>query len=260
MWMCIAVCLVCSGACFGQPGHEREHLRPALEPWPAPPTDVAAPDVSDASVDVSPLCVAEGGACESSSECCGEFTRCESGVCQEILCAGEGEEPDPEGPGCCDGLQWRDGLCATPRCSLDGENCTDDAACCSRRCLLGECRVECASERDCDDLNPCTLDNCIFGDGVCRRDPLFGQLPDDRAGDCIVPFCDERQNDRGESVSAYTYREAVDDTPRDDGIECTEEICWNGIPYRFPNDSACGPMEEGWTCHPRLGCVRGEQP
>ena len=213
--------------------------------------------------DTGALCTEAGLPCEEDSECCGEFGVCSGNVCSEIACDELGEPPTVGGPGCCGDLVETDGICASPECEAEAAACVADAECCSGRCLLGECRVTCANERDCDDGNPCTLDSCIESDGVCRRDPLFGPLPDDEVGDCQIPICDEVQDENGDSYAELTYRADNEDLPVDDGIECYEETCIDGTPARFPNNEICddGDPDTFEQCVPAEGgCVPGAPP
>jgi hypothetical protein len=105
--------------------------------------------------------------------------------------------------------------------------CGDDGVCYGSDCLL--------SPSVCDDGNACTDDSCDEATGGCRYQPLDGVPlgPGEQIdGDCKVAIC-----------QAGAAVDVTDNTDLPvDGLECTEDICNNGIPSNpnLPLATSCG--------------------
>jgi hypothetical protein len=86
---------------------------------------------------------------------------------------------------------------------------------------------ECLTNLDCDDGDACTVDTCT--DCVCSYDPLPGFDP---ADDCCDPA-------------------TGDIAPRDDGVQCTTDVCSlggsAGVPVHDP-ETAGTPCDDGQLC------------
>lgn len=89
---------------------------------------------------------------------------------------------NPNGRYCCgDGAAEFGVTCADSRCTGNGNTCTDvptPSSCCGDGTCEGSetisnCAVdctECTVPADCDDADPCTIDDCIAG--ACSNDPI----------------------------------------------------------------------------------------
>jgi cysteine-rich repeat protein len=109
--------------------------------------------------------------------------------------------------------------------------------------------TECRSDIDCFDENPCTVDRCVGG--TCAYEP------DDRPPTQIVGNC------RREICSGGELLLVMDDTdvPADDGFECTEIFCQEGVLVVVADNFLCddGDRCNGIEiCDLAVGCRPGQ--
>ena len=150
----------------------------------------------------------------------------------------------------------------------DGQYCTQTDACSGGACVgnsdpcpgqlcdeTGDTCVDCFTAADCDDGVTCTDDTCV--DGACVNTPNNANCADDGlycngdevcdpVQDCVSTgspcpvgeFCIESQDTCVECLVAANC---------DDGIDCTDDSCVNGICSNTPNDTNCA--DDGLFCN-----------
>lgn len=166
------------------------------------------------------------------------------------------EEDDPAD------LPLDDGNDCTIEACSDGPQVSnaDDGAPCesglgSGVCVDGECAVECTSENEsvvCNDMLPCTTDVCDANTGQCAHVDLNGVLsPEQSNGDCQTVLCND----------------GVEDSLNDnldlpvDGIECTQDICTEGVPSNPPEPTGTSCDQDGGrVCDGDGACVACNEP
>jgi len=201
------------------------------------------------------------GQCESGEDCNNCPNDCFSGsgaTCGNGLCeTGDGEDcvscpadcngvqgGKPSGRFCCgDGDGQNPIDCTDSRCTSGGFSCTSVPAagsCCGDGTCegsedLANCLIDCAEctvPADCDDADPCTIDDCTGG--ACSNTPID---------------CDDGDACTSDSCAGGVC--ANNPISCDDGDVCTTDSCdpvtgcSHGYPPCGPSDGCCGP-----TCDP----------
>ncbi|MCA9704661.1 MAG: hypothetical protein KDK70_02290 [Myxococcales bacterium] len=198
-----------------------------------------------------------GGACVEPGNCEGPGTPCTidgeccSGSCQPVLgsenmvactnyCFADGVACD-KALDCCS-LACNDGVCGGTLCSVESEDCTEDAQCCSDICNTeGQCEVDLGpgcrpvgedcnsggSTTCCSEVCNDQTDRCDFAEDVCHG--LGATCVDD--GDCCFGPCNQ---ETGTCVA-----DCLDDGQACGGnAECCSTTCTSG---------ACEPPPGGCT-------------
>ena len=231
--------------------------------------------------------------CDSAGQCVGEAVLCnDNNVCTNDSCLPEVgcvftpnnnscNDQDP----CTENDRCVEGVCVgTPKDCDDGDSCTRDV-CESGMCRHfaepngtpcddgNECTLvdKCQSGRcvgsswwDCDDSDPCTIDECVDGIGcqytpyVCENDNPCTTVHCESGVGCVYTPkpgpCDDNDactvNDRCEEG------ECIGD-PKDcgDGDPCTLDLCSNGVCSNPPNHGECF---DGNHCLQGKTCVNGQ--
>lgn len=152
----------------------------------------------------------------------------------------------------------------------DGDVCTTVDA-----CSLGDCVG--TGELNCDDVNPCTTDNCAQGSG-CQYEPAEGECEDGNActvddfcnaGNCVGGgdlVCDDGKFCNGVE-SCQPAEGCVEGNPPDlgDGVTCTVDTCDDDTDQiiHAPADALCDDLMfcngPEW-CHAEDGCQPGPEP
>ncbi len=96
-----------------------------------------------------------------------------------------------------------------------------------------EHKIACQGPEDCDDGNPCTVDQC-GADGACTRAPKCGATEKCCDGSC---------------------GECCDSPDCDDQVACTDDQCFAGGCSHSPNNSSC---DVGQYCSATGGCRHKE--
>ena len=141
------------------------------------------------------------------------------------------------------GCEACDEVCGDGACGK-GESCASCPADCAPPC-------SCATDADCDDRIPCTVDTCDLGTKTCLMQPA------DTACD-NGSFCDGV-----ETCDAKLGCLEGDPVDCDDGVACTVDSCDVDACVNGPVDAACddGLFCNGLeSCDARLGCVANEIP
>lgn len=87
---------------------------------------------------IEQACTAEGETCETDSECCEGI--CCGNACHNIECCIEDENPNDR---CAEGETCFEGICETPMCTVEGDDCTSSAECCKDLvCIDGTCELD----------------------------------------------------------------------------------------------------------------------
>jgi cysteine-rich repeat protein len=191
-------------------------------------------------------CVSELGGCTPQPEAfdglaCTDDDPCTaSDTCKNAICAGDPLHCDDLNPCTQDSCKSSDGTCNFQSGAMEGSECDDENPCTEAdSCQQGICV---GAPILCDDDNPCTVDSCDVQSGACAQDlnTLHGTAcphPDlclgdtfcdmgtctgslkvcDDANPCTMDSCDAQS---GECVHET---EAVDGTPCDDGLYCTQQ-------------------------------------
>ncbi len=172
---------------------------------------------------------------------CDDGDACTTGdTCTEGLCVpGQALECDDADSCTSDGCVA--GACSNVTLPL-GSPCDDDDSCteadtCTADGCVGDPGIVC------DDGNPCTLDACT--DGACTATPLADASPCDAGDPCAV-------------TSACTEGECLTVQAKDcdDGNECTQDLCAQGVCDHPPvaDGTLCG---SGETCGLTSCCQSG---
>ncbi len=215
--------------------------------------------------EADPGCLCDlNGTCDSGESCvtcpCDCFSEsslgCGNGACEPSLgedcmscpldCNGI-QNGNPSNRFCCGngpGGAFNRVGCDDPRCTADGFDCSNQpvlASCCGDGNCEGtedglNCAVDCAAgcvvPADCDDADPCTIEDCVVG--VCVNDPID---------------CDDGNACTTDSCSGGVCVNDLIDC--DDGDPCTADTCdpGSGCVNTFAacglSDGCCGP-----ACNP----------
>ena len=97
----------------------------------------------------------------------------------------------------------------------------------------GKSRIACQGPEDCDDSNPCTVDQC-GADGACASAPLCGATEKCCDGSC---------------------GQCCDGNDCDDGVKCTDDQCFAGGCTHSPNNRNCSADQ---YCSASADCRRKE--
>ena len=212
---------------------------------------------------------ASDGVCDDENDCsndaCVGATTTESGRCEntpvddgascadELFCNGpetcrDGECEDGDDP-CVDLTHCDEVNNGCLECLSDAE-CDDQNPCSTNLCIENECQFmripgcrPCTTDADCDDVNECTSERCVSGGeglGVCEYSPLAQGTPcdeDDVA--CTADVCDGS----GECLHPPDHARCDDDNPCTDG-EC--DPVHGGC--LFPPDDTNSCEEDGDLC------------
>jgi hypothetical protein len=119
-----------------------------------------------------------------------------------------------------------------PQCSVPAD-CDDSDPCTIDDCVDGTCVN---TPIDCDDSDPCTTDYC--SGGVCYNDPIDC----DDSDPCTTDYCS----------GGTCYNDPID---CDDGDACTTDYCSGGTCYHDPITCDDGDLCTTDTCDPGTGCV-----
>jgi len=174
--------------------------------------------------------------CEAEAGCVSRPADLQPNDCDGDLCtAGDSCQVDGDSATCVPGLEKEcpvPGQCKTSFCHTDTGSCEteakDDGAACDdgdnctdgESCLGGECQT--GEPKECDDKNPCTIDNCDQKVG-CKFDP--------------VPLDLQK--------------------PCDDGDKCTSgDICKTGVCKGEPKDCSDGNPCTDDQCESETGCYQ----
>gem|GEM_PF-5178634 len=244
-------------------------------PPPPPPGCTRDEQCDDGNACTDDTCV--GGKCvfTPNDELCDDQDECTDDWCDPVEgCMHEPVEcPDDQDKCTNDLCDPVEGCIYEPVDCPEGQVCDPET---------GEC-VECLTDDDCDDGNPCTIDKCI--DGACVHTDVEcpdGQVCDPETGECVACQTDDECDDgdpctvdecvdgacrhtdvecpEGQYCDPETGEcvECLTDDECDDGDLCTRDECIDGVCQNTPID--CGP---GATCDPETGeCVErpAEQP
>jgi len=136
-------------------------------------------------------------------------------------------------------LSWKD---AGVGCS-DGDACTD-----ADKCVVVEegPSLKCSGVPvDCNDSNPCTLDNCAEETGCTYQEKNDGSPCSPGEDSC---------GSMGTCLAGQCSPPATD--PCDDGVDCTQDTCIVGECLHEPVDALCQDQWECTTdiCDPSTGC------
>jgi hypothetical protein len=111
----------------------------------------------------------------------------------------------------------------------------------------------CASDPDCDDMNPCTEDACAMGE--CLSTPIAdGSVPGagaDDPADCVDRMC----------VAGVDQGVPDDTEAPDDANACTTDVCSGGAPVHMnaPVDTPCGGSLVCDAMGQCVGCNKANQ-
>jgi hypothetical protein len=213
-------------------------------------------------VAVTPTCVDRNGICEPGEDCLtcppdclgGDSLGCGNGACEPTLgedclscpedCNGK-QNGNPSNRFCCGVGGYNPVSCGDPRCTSDGFDCSVNpvpSTCCGDGFCEGaedsvncgvDCGAGCSVPGDCNDSDPCTIDDCVGT--VCVNDPID---------------CDDGNACTADSCSGgECFNDPID---CDDGDACTTDSCdpGGGCVNTFPacdssSDGCCGP-----ACNP----------
>jgi hypothetical protein len=167
--------------------------------------------------------------------------------------------PGQETPGECGGSYCVDGV-PTPQFPNEGTACelsTGGAGVCSG----GNC-IACVTDADCDDgipESPCHDWVCMAGVCMNTTEP-DGPLASQEIGNCEILLC----------TGGGFYVEQVDPSDvKNDGKECTNDICANGFPTSVPKPQGtkcgmavtqvCNDMGECVGCNTDVDCLGGTE-
>lgn len=165
---------------------------------------------------------------------------------QEIVVVVCAEDDAPNQNQCCARLELTIDACRYFLDCDDGEFCNGQERCVEGVCVAGE-------PPDCSDGVMCTIDTCDEERRGCHH------APNDSACDDLL-YC------TGEEHCTPGIGCMPGEPPCDDGIECTVDICEEGVPgdCRFitvdafcQDDLFCNGVEE---CVLGYGCVEGSDP
>ncbi len=234
------------------------------------------------------------GLCDDGNKCTtGDSCECVGATCESAQCVGSGVIDPDDNQQCT--VDYCDPETGVYHEKLPDNTTCDDGNMCTLEdiCFDGTCRSGMA--RDCDDLNPCTVDSCDTTVG-CVNDPIadftdcgggrvcFNGLcenfcqNDTECEDgfsCTVDrcdnlthictrtldheYCDNQQVCDGVETCSGTQG-CIDGDPLycNDGIACTTDLCDNSTGcYFVPNDLLCEDNEVCTTdiCSTELGCI-----
>lgn len=164
--------------------------------------------------DAAPDCIADED-CESGN------CDVDLGVCLGATCDEDGDCPD----GSCD--------LDTNTCTIPEPGCTADEDCQSGLCDTGtgECiedAVDCGTDEDCEDEDPCTADSCK--DGKCKNVHIVTEGCCLTADDCPAAGpCEESLCTDFACVQEPTENCCSDAAECDDGNPMTTDLCEEGV-------------------------------
>lgn len=174
---------------------------------------------------------------------CNADRECTSGACVSFVCAPPTCEDDRKN-GAETAVDCGGGTC--PGCALY-DPCGKDVDCLSGHCLYQQC-VQCVLAADCPGTDgDCRLRTC---DGQACGETLAGfgtPAGTQVAGDCKKAICD------GEGAIVKLILDS--DVP-DDGLDCTEDLCTDGVPGHVnrPLDYPCDD-NGGVKCDGNGACI-----
>lgn len=215
--------------------------------------------VSDCPIDLcaTTSCDATTGACiqDAIPGCCiydfdcDDASECTEDDCVDMMCV---NTPTPEEPGCCG----------------SDDECVNAPACFTTFCdELGSCNLEgiedcCVDDFQCDDENPCSVDECKLNACVSTLDPtLEGCCLED--ADCALEEPDLCVFETWCNVElALCESEALE---CDDEDDCTDDACQDGecvftlnpmLPGCCTDDAQCGDdnLCTDDSCNVGVGC------
>ncbi len=167
---------------------------------------------------------------------CDPWQACKGTTCGQKTCTADPDcnaaSPEPGTPpyfcykGICKGFQ-----CATDQDCKANQGCNTFTYLCFDKTTL------CTVNADCDDKDPCTLEQCL-PDGTCKHDPIFGccqSLADcDDGSDCTTDACTG-----GKCVWTPKGVCCTADKECDDGKPCTQDLCSGGVCLHPPAVNCC---------------------
>jgi len=180
--------------------------------------------------------------------------------------------PCDDGDACTQGEQCLAGVCtagATIACGDDGNSCTAEQC----DAVLGCVRTNLANRSDCEDGNPCTVDDLCM-DGACRSGSVISC---DDHNPCTIDSCKSNGAclntpfDSGpgscDDGNACTVGDRCDQgacvagigpTCQDDGNPCTVETCSPTLGCVTTTKANLAPCEDGNACTVGDQCVAGQ--
>lgn len=227
------------------------------------------------------------GTCEAGEDCTSCSTDCATGTaaaCGNGICETADGEDCTNCPADCNGVTTgrpfnryccgSDATCADPRCTGNGNTCTDQpgvGSCCGDGVCEGAedettCAIDCSActvNADCDDGDSCTTDTCDAGtcfntplecsdgdactvdtctNGVCSNDPLSC----DDGDACTIDSCDSATGCSNEPINC------------DDANACTIDSCSGGSCVYDPVSCDDGDACTIDSCDAALGCTYDE--
>lgn len=216
-------------------------------------------DALSDTFDLEPETDVSVGECHKHEEC-GDGDPCTADLCD---LSGRCIHPEVGGP-CDDGNPCTDAdQCVSGRClgepvdcpDEDDDPCTVTACSATEGCVIAcrdatECVAECASDDDCDDGDPGSIDQCAVGtcSSRCRR-----TWPSCDDGE---PCTEDRPDDEG-----ICRNLPIDGGACDDGSACTaSDRCVGGVCAGVPVVCNDGNACTSDRCRPAEGCVFLELP
>lgn len=234
------------------------------------PCDDGNPCTSDDAC-LNGVCVGGGNECDCEVDAdCGDFddgdlcngvvgcieNKCETLPGSAVVC-----DVVKNGPCTVTECQPATGVCETvptidgTACS-DGDRCTLDDQCVSGTCtgtVDRACGGGCLDSGDCDDLDPCTIDECAGG--ACVYEPIFGgdcacgsDIDCNDANGCTLDVCDVVT---GECSFTPAAASCDDGNACTTGDACAAGACQPGSPVVCDDGDPC----TNDSCNPASGCV-----
>ena len=202
-------------------------------------------------------CLAPGAACSARADCC-------SGDCEPIGAGGARvctAVCKPDGSACqrasdCCGLDCNGGVCGGAECRREGDDCTNDAQCCSGACGAQEhkCSLHAGCRSAGEDCSSGGGQGCCFrcgSNGRCDIGPGPCRLPGmicEQTSDCCTGTC--AQDGSGKTVCGGAL--LPDGATCTAGFACTSGACVGNPPRCGPPVPACAPS--GATCTDDAAC------
>jgi len=211
------------------------------------------------SCDPATGCIFENS---ENGKACNDLIACTfNDTCNAGVCTGEFVNCDDQND-CTEDLCTNDGTC--DNIPLTGNSCNDDNLCTSvSACVMGIC--EGLQEIDCDDQNPCTVDECNPLSG-CSNEPRSGMSCDDEnictAGDtCNSGTCESGSATLNCSDDDPCTADTCDselgclNTPMQDNEICdinpnVKEVCLNGLCEEYCDSNS--------DCNDNIDCTVDE--